>query len=113
MASESRDAQSMQLMEDGAPAHRAKSTKEWHAEHGVELFPDWPSNSPDVNPIENLWSQMKHLQRHERATSIAGLKKIAQKVWRGITPEYLRQLYQSMPRRMQAIINARGAHTRY
>ena len=56
---------------------------------------------------------MKHLQRHERATSIAGLKKIARKVWRGITPDYLKQLYQSMPRRMQAIIDARGAHTRY
>ena len=42
-----------------------------------------------------------------------GLKKIAGKVWRAITPENLQQLYQSMPRRMQAIIDAGGAHTRY
>ena len=83
----------MQLMEDGAPAHHAKSTKEWHVANGVRLFPGWPGNSPDINPIENLWSQMKHMQRHERATSIKGLKKIAQKVWRAITPEYLQQLY--------------------
>ena len=41
------------------------------------------------------------------------LKKIAQKVWRGITPEYLRNLYQSMLRRMVAVIEAQGGHTKY
>ena len=100
-------------MEDGAPAHRAKSTKKWHQDRGVKLFEGWPRNSPDLNPIENLWSQMKNLQRHKRATSIAGLKRIAKKVWDNITPEYLQSLYESMPRRMQAVVNAQGGHTKY
>ena len=100
-------------MEDGAPAHRAKSTKKWHQDRGVKLFEGWPGNSPDLNPIENLWSQMKNLQRHERATSIAGLKRIAKKVWDNITPEYLQSLYESMPRRMQAVVDAQGGHTKY
>ena len=74
-------------MEDGAPEHRAKSTKKWHQDRGVKLFEGWPGNSLDLNPIENLWSQMKNLQRHKRATSIAKLKRIAKKVWDNITPE--------------------------
>ena len=46
---------------------------------------------------------MKDMQRDECATSAAGLKKIAEKVWR-ITPNYLKKLYESMPGRMEAVI---------
>ena len=101
------------FMEDGAPAHRAMFTKAWQAAKGITLFQGWPGNSPDLNPIENLWSQVKHLQREERATSKEGIKKIAKKVWRQVTPEYLESLYQSMPRRMQAVVDVHGGHTKY
>ena len=87
-------------MEDGAPAHCAAMTKQWHTQHGVKFFGGWLGNSPDLNPIESLWSQMKQLQSKERATSAAGLKKIASKVWGKITPSYLKSLYESMPRRL-------------
>ena len=64
----------------------AVKTKQWHQRHGVKLFSGWPGNSPDLNPIESLWSQMKQMQIGERATSMAELKKIALIVWRKITP---------------------------
>ena len=102
-----------QFMEDKAPAHRAKSTQAWHARNGIKVFQGWPGNSPDLNPIENVWSQMKHMQRRERATSIDGIKKIAKKVWRQLSPDYLEKLYESMPRRMQAVADAQGGHTKY
>ena len=38
---------------------------------------------------------------------------IAQKVWDNITPAYLQSLYESMPRRMQAVVDAQGGHTKY
>ncbi len=41
------------FQQDLAPAHTAKSTKSWLNDHGVGVL-DWPSNSPDLNPIENL-----------------------------------------------------------
>ena len=98
---------------DGAPAHRAKPTKDWHRQHGTTLLQGWPGNSPDLNPIENAWSELKNRQRIEKATSKQALKKLAIKVWRTITPEYLERLYQSMPRRMAAVIAAHGGHTKY
>ena len=58
-------------------------------------------------------SQMKNLQRKEHATSMAGLKKIARKVWRQVSAEYLEKLYELLPRRMEATIAEGGSHTKY
>ena len=101
------------LMEPGALAHRAESMKKWYANHGVKLFRGWWGNSPDLNPIENFRSEMKNLQRMERTVLMEGLKKIAHKVWRADTAEYLHKLYASMLQRMQAVCDAQGGHTNY
>ena len=53
------------------------------------------------------------VQRRERATSIEGLKRIAWRVWQAITPQYFQTLYKLMPRRMQAVIDIEGGHTKY
>src|SRR5258705_7468020 len=42
------------FQQDGATCHTAKTTKRWLAEHQIETLP-WPSNSPDLSPIENVW----------------------------------------------------------
>ena len=93
-------------------AHRAKSTQRWLDEKGVKRFGGWPGNSPDLNVIENFRSQMKQMQSKERATSVAGLKKIAGKVWQQVTSAYLEKLYKLLLR-MEAVIAASGGHTKY
>uniref|UniRef100_A0A8C1UDJ8 Tc1-like transposase DDE domain-containing protein n=1 Tax=Cyprinus carpio TaxID=7962 RepID=A0A8C1UDJ8_CYPCA len=52
------------FQQDLAPAHTAKSTKSWLNDHGVGVL-DWPANSPDLNPIENLWRTVKRKMRNE------------------------------------------------
>ncbi len=53
------------FQQDLTPAHTAKSTKSWLNDHGVGVL-DWPANSPDLNPIENLWSIVKRKMRNKR-----------------------------------------------
>ena len=63
--------------------------------------------------IENLWGLLKDMQKKKQAISAEGHKKIACKVWKGITPDYLNNLYKAMPRHMQAVIDAKGGHIKY
>ncbi len=55
------------FQQDLAPAHTAKGTKSWFNDHGVTVL-DWPANSPDLNPIENLSGIVKRKMRDTRPT---------------------------------------------
>ncbi len=46
------------FLQDLAPAHTAKGTKSWFNDHGVTVL-DFPENSPDLNPIDNLWERRR------------------------------------------------------
>ncbi len=61
------------FQEDLAPAHTAKGTKSWFNDHGVTVL-DWPANSPDLNPIENLWCIVKRKMRDTRPNNADELK---------------------------------------
>ena len=51
------------LMEDGAPVHRSKYSKNWRQAHSMKKLV-WPANSPDLNPSENMWKIVKDLLHH-------------------------------------------------
>ncbi len=53
------------FQQDFAPAHTAKSTFKWFADHDITVL-DWLTNSPDLNPIENLWGIVKRKMRNKR-----------------------------------------------
>ncbi len=58
------------FQQDLTPAHTAKSIKSWLNDHGVGVL-DWPANSPDLNPIENLWGIVKRKMRNKRPKNAA------------------------------------------
>ena len=76
-------------------------------------MPYWPSQSPDLNPIENLWSILDSNLKDRRPQSKAELFQVLQEGWNRLDVDLLRRLVESMPRRIQAVIDANGYMTKY
>ena len=100
--------------QDNDPKHRAKRVQEWLQVQQFDVM-DWPPQSPDLNPIEHLWSIMKrHLgEIDEQPSGMIDLWKRTQEAWNSISEETCRSLISSMPRRILAVIRAKGRWTKY
>ncbi len=73
------------FQQDLAPAHTAKGTKSWFNDRGVTVL-DWPANSPDLNPIENIWGFVKRKKRDTRPNNADDLKAAIKADWASNTP---------------------------
>ncbi len=73
------------FQQDLAPAYTAKSTKSWFNDHGVGVL-DWPANSPDLNPIDNLWGIVKRKMRNKRPKNAYELKATVKETWASMPP---------------------------
>ena len=100
------------LQEDNDPKHRSRLCTDWKQENGIITL-DWPSQSPDANPIKNVWAYIKQKLRGKRAFTLKQLCREIQRIWRALPLEYAENLVDSMPRRCQAIIDAGGDWTSY
>ncbi len=72
-------------------------------------------NSPDLNPIENVWNWMKNKLQDSKATSLPQLKQEIMELWTLHMGDiqYLKNLVESMPRRLEAVILNEGNSTKY
>jgi len=99
---------------DNDRKHTATATKAYLENEEIEVLP-WPSQSADLNPIEHVWNYLK-VQiglRDKRPTSIHNLWQVVLEEWEKIPIQFIQSLYTSMPKRIQAVLKARGGHTRY
>lgn len=103
---------------DGAPAHRSKTVTSWLdswlQDNGYQILAGWPGNSPDLNVIENAWLTLKKKVAELKPTSRSDLIDKMKTVWvKEITADYCLQLFDSMPRRIAAVLAAKGHHSKY
>jgi transposase len=100
---------------DNAPIHTAKDVQQWILENKIRILPDWPSQSPDLNPIEHLWSELERKIRN-RSENIKNFKELEialQEEWSKISRNQLMNYIESMPRRIEAVIRNNGWPTEY
>lgn len=104
----------MVFVQDGAPAHTARTTQQWCSEQlpGFLHKEEWPPNSPDLNPIENCWGILNSRVFHSPSpTTMKQLNARAVREWGNIMPSVLKNLVHSMPDRLRAVIKMRGGYS--
>ncbi|GFX77101.1 transposable element Tcb1 transposase [Trichonephila clavipes] len=102
--------------DDNAPIHTAKIVQEWLAEHEGEVgHLDWPPQSPDLNIIEHLWGYLesKLRARFPPSSTISALETALHEEWLHIPLQVVHDLYASIPRRIQSVIQSKGGPTPY
>jgi transposase len=103
---------SMLLQEDNDPKHKSKLCTKWKVTNNFTNLP-WPANSPDQNCIENAWHVLKLKVAERKPTTLKQLVRTVKKEWASLTTEYAAKLVSSMPRRVQALIDAGGDYTMF
>ena len=101
------------LMEDGAPVHCSTLPKLWREEVGIKKL-KWPANSPDLNPLENLWKQCKdQVQLKNRPRNKDEMWASVNRAWENISQEAICKFVSTMPDRMRVVVQAHGGSTRW
>ena len=110
------------FMQDNAPCHKAECILDFLSENGVPVM-KWPPQSPDLNPLDNLWVDFKD-RFHKRFIELFNhpskslearyrYEEVLQQVWYDQGMEIVDSLLASMPKRCQLVIEARGGWINY
>ena len=98
---------------DNAPTHSAKTTKQYFSSKGIQYTKNWPPNSPDLNPIENVWAWMKHRVYAKHHNTLAELKAAVQAAWADLPDSTCKTLMHSLQRRKDVCLERDGGYADY
>ena len=107
----------------GAKIHTARDTMAWLTGNNIEVM-EWPPNSPDLNRIEHCWKRLKenldrrfsnlHKTKGGPESVRRSLAEALDVVWnQGIEEDFLERLWDSMPRKVAAVVDAKRWYTKY
>ena len=102
------------VVEDGAPVHRSKVAQSFRDTYAMDTLPH-PAQSPDMNPIEHVWYLMK-IGINKQAVKPRNeeeLKRALLEEWEKIDIKIINNLIDSMPRRVEQLVEVRGGSTKY
>ena len=112
----------MWFVYDNAPIHTAKKVKAWFKKQRITVQ-DWAPYLPDINPIKHVWKALKELvvvmfpevmkNTSETEEARKELEHALQSTWDALPNSFFESLIEGMPRRIQALLDAKGWHTKY
>ena len=101
------------FQDDNVPCHQANKVQEWMKQEKVKRL-NWTAQSPDLNPIENLWQRMAAILNKSKPKTKKELMEEIVKAWhRVIRKEELEKLVLSMPKRCRLLIENKGWPIKY
>jgi hypothetical protein len=102
------------LVHDRDPKHTSHRVLHFlDTQHPQHLTYEWPASSPDLNPIENVWSQLATAVRSQQPTTLSHLRAAIRRAWRRLPLESVIASINSMPERLKEVIAKHGGHTSY
>jgi transposase len=98
---------------DNDPKHTATQSIEFLFNNDIKCLLWWPPNSPDLNPIENIWAYIKHKLRKETISNVIELETKIKLIWSQIDITFIHNLINSMKKRIDSVIENNGDYIDY
>lgn len=95
------------FQQDNWTVHTAGTSRDWLHNHGIDLI-DWPAWSPDLNPIEELWNDLKRRVYGRQPNSMEQLERYITEEWAATDLSFIAHICRNMPRRLQLVIDNDG-----
>ena len=97
---------------DNDPKHTSKVVANWLKDNKVKVLM-WPSQSPDLNPIENLWAELKKRVGTRRPTNLTQLQQLSQEEWAKPYPTDCGKLVEGYLKHLTQVKPFKGNATKY